>query len=370
MKNVFLALVLILFGLAVNLQASPFDEEQSVAPVKSGENSSVETRVVPDLVAIDVRNALASQKGSLKTSLPWKGDAEEVSQKEGNKLAARLIRKGGKELLVAILGMPKSQARSSLAGILRSANPGLSGEQLALLCDAMLNTLVSYRTAIDWVPPAGKDGFALLPKEVREALKTRMHCDKLDSKRFPDFERWYKARYKKPLPGSKEARNSAYASYYYNEVMDPLQRVSLSCMAAKLSSEGLWPAIQSVNFVNDQGVFLFTPVGGQATLKKTLEKKGYGDWWAASKGNPWGVRDHEQGVQFHIRGSDSDDKVNIHLDLDNPGDPPGRTSSPLAELPGAFSHLFGDLWGWEKTHTAPEILRQLERSGIKVPRPS
>ena len=99
-----------------------------------------------------------------------------------------------------------------------------------------------------------------------------------------------------------------------------------------------------------------------------LSAKGYGDWWAASKDHPWGMRDHERGVQFHFRGS-NDLTVNMHLDLHNPGDPPGGYTNALEELPGAVTHYFEDLLGWEKNHTADEILKELEASGIKVPRP-
>lgn len=108
------------------------------------------------------------------------------------------------------------------------------------------------------------------------------------------------------------------------------QRVALGCLVAKMTRDAVWRFVRAIRYVGQDGVLLFEPSLEPAALQRALAARGFGPWWAAGRGRPWGVRSRLRGLQLHFRGGSP---VNVHLDLENPGDPQS------GEVTGAFGKL-------------------------------
>jgi hypothetical protein len=177
------------------------------------------------------------------------------------------------------------------------------------------------------------------------------------------FEKWF-TQGGKPKPGVG-AREDYFHQYYFNQVLSRDERNSLILLYAKIKKENLWSVVKMVKWAGTGATMLFEPSMTQDELRKYLGARGYGDWWLASHGNPWGVRSRFRGVQLHLRGGDF---VNIHIDLHNPGDPPsGKVTGALRELPQALVHFNDDLRNRAKTHTNPNLRAGLAQQGVNVP---
>ena len=163
-------------------------------------------------------------------------------------------------------------------------------------------------------------------------------------------------------PGSVE---DYFHIYYFNHVLSRGDRNSLLLVYAKLKKENLWSVVRKVKWAGVGVALLFEPTRSQDALRAHLARSGYGDWWLASKGNPWGVRSRFRGAQLHFRGGEF---VNAHIDLHNPGDPPsGEVTSAVEELPLAVEHYNEDLVNRKKTHTNANVRAALAGQGIRVP---
>lgn len=94
-------------------------------------------------------------------------------------------------------------------------------------------------------------------------------------------------------------------------------------------------------------------------LRQFLTSRGYGDWWLASHKCKWGVRSRFRGAQLHFRGPrDDPNKVNGHIDINNPGDPttPGaKPTGALAELGQAMRHSWRDDTNRGTTHGPAQL---------------
>lgn len=177
------------------------------------------------------------------------------------------------------------------------------------------------------------------------------------------FEKWWTVD-GKPKPGAPP-KDAMFHIYYFNNVLTRADRNSLILVYAKMAKEGLWGVVKMVKWAGNGVSMLFEPHMSQSALRTFLKKKEYGDWWFASKGNPWGMRSRFRGVQLHFRGGSF---VNAHIDLNNPGDPPtGEPTGALSELFGAIRHYEEDLKARERTHTNSAVRAGLKTYGIIVP---
>ncbi len=187
------------------------------------------------------------------------------------------------------------------------------------------------------------------------------------------FRTWFEEHFAGRLVDPRDA----YPEWRFNHQAEPdgqsgfteAGRNSFLCVYAKLKHEGLWSEVKSVRWVGETGEMTFLPERGSARLQQWLLTREYGDWWLASKGSPWGVRSRFQGAQLHFRGYNNlTEPDNAHIDLNNPGDPPGGPpSSAGAELPGAIMHFIEDLHFRRESHEWHKLRAALQAQGIWLP---
>ena len=179
------------------------------------------------------------------------------------------------------------------------------------------------------------------------------------------FQDWYDTFYAK-----KAKKKVVYPEWYFNNALTPDERNSLLCVHAKMEKEQIWRRIKNLVWVGDTGNILFNPHNNSKAFHNFLVNNGYGDWWFASSGSDWdwGVRSRFRGCQLHFRGKKTSDKVEGHIDINNPGDPQtGEVTGPVSELPDAIVHKIGDGWLRSYTHQPYKIKDALSGQGIKVP---
>jgi hypothetical protein len=167
------------------------------------------------------------------------------------------------------------------------------------------------------------------------------------------FQKWFRNYF----AGHSVHPRDLYPEWRFNHQVEPdgtgfttEGRHSFVCVYAKLKHERLWPEVQTVRWVGPTGEIVFTARRGSEGLRQYLLRNSYGDWWCAGMGYVWGVRSRFRGAQLHFRGL-KDGNVNVHIDLNNPGDPlKGPPTGWVKELPDAILHKIGDDWDRASTH--------------------
>ncbi len=198
-----------------------------------------------------------------------------------------------------------------------------------------------------------------LPSGTRADLTAPFQVIELRPERREPFDAWFEERY----AGTPVSERDALAEWGFGRLGSD-ERTSLLCVHAKMKSDEVWSVVGPIQWVGDGGVLLFEPSMPDALLQRFLSDEGFGDWWAASRDSPWGMRSRFRGVQLHFRGGPI---VNVHIDFVNPGDPPGGgTTSWLEELALGAEHFIVDLQNWSENHTTDRVLREVRDSGIEV----
>jgi len=139
---------------------------------------------------------------------------------------------------------------------------------------------------------------------------------------------------------------------HFNNKLTNDQRNNLLALFAKLDHEGLWSKIQTITWIGSSGSIYFRPKMSEVYFKSLLSRKGYGDWWRASKGIYWGVRSRFRGPQLHFKKYNMNSpSYEVHIDLNNPGDPKnGGKTNAIEELHTAYKHLIVDKNHRDKSH--------------------
>jgi len=187
------------------------------------------------------------------------------------------------------------------------------------------------------------------------------------------FKSWYEKYYQKSPQSSIKnpaKRKAVYPEWYFNHALSSEERNSLLCVSSKLGKEGIWARIKKIAWVGNTGNILFYPENNAKAFHSYLLNNGYGDWWFASSGSKWdwGVRSRLRGCQLHFRGKSSSDKVEGHIDINNPGDPSkGEVTGAIGELAGALTHKLEDDYRRSSTHKPFLIRYALSKQGIRVP---
>jgi hypothetical protein len=226
-----------------------------------------------------------------------------------------------------------------------------------------------------------QNAWAMLAANVREDLRNKLtdpdvygdygNADngRKDVPGARSFNDWYKQYY--VPPGGlrpRVERLKVFAEWRFNHALTSDERNSFLCVYAKVKAEGLWEQVKTVNWVGDRGQILFVPVLTQDALRDLLRSSGYGDWWFASHKCKWGLRSRFRGTQLHFRG-EGEKRVNVHIDIHNPGDPttPGaEPTNALEELGQAITHSRLDDKQRGSTHTPPQLRAALNAAGLAV----
>ncbi len=180
------------------------------------------------------------------------------------------------------------------------------------------------------------------------------------------FGSWYDEFYRK----SATDEVAVFPEWRFNHALTSAERNSLLCVYAKVKAEKLWEQIRTIHWVGATGEILFVPNQPSDALRQFLTTRGYGDWWMASHNCRWGLRSRFRGVQLHFRGPrDNPSKVNVHVDLNNPGDPttPGaKPTNAIQELGQALRHSWRDDTNRGTTHTPSQLRAGLGSCGLSI----
>lgn len=230
----------------------------------------------------------------------------------------------------------------------------------------ILFSLSFVGVALAEISPPSKNPWDQLPPNYQFDLRAPLNNLRHHARRDAAYTAWLK-KYFFASGGTPTAaqKDGLFHIYYFNNVLSRTERNSLILLYAKIAKEGLWSIVKTVKWAGNGVAMLFESHTSQAALQAFLKNKEYGDWWFASKGNPWGMRSRFRGTQLHFRGGTF---VNAHIDLNNPGDPPtGAPTGALAEILGAIKHYEADFREREKTHTNAAVRAALKTYGIIVP---
>jgi hypothetical protein len=215
---------------------------------------------------------------------------------------------------------------------------------------------------------------SLQPKLLNSTIRSSFtganrHFIKRDVPSFRSFGEWYDEYYRNQAqPAVDEAH--VFAEWFFNYGLSQRERNSLLCVQAKLKAEQLWEVVATIYWVGPTGEILFVPAQPVDALRRFLGSRGYGDWWMASRKGPWGMRSRFRGAQLHFYGpNDKPLLVNVHIDLNNPGDPTTTGAKPtgaLEELGQALHHLDRDEINRNTTHTPAQLRAGLAATGLRV----
>lgn len=168
-----------------------------------------------------------------------------------------------------------------------------------------------------------------------------------------------------PLPSCPEA-SGLEAEYRYNHLFSLGDRVSAACVMTKLLSDfpaypAEPPGLAEVTAAGDSAILEFNLKGAtdddrrdsERILRNYLERHGFVDSNGSSWGHRWGLRSSREGAEFHFEADQATwTKVNLHIDLKNPG----LADNPIGVNASGVDHYFHDLRHRRKNYAPEDIL--------------